>query len=110
MSNVLSKSRSRTRDLPGTFRIRIRVKTNARHPGPTGEVNEAGIPVVAVKALPHRGRANLELIELLARQFRTTKNRVTIVGGARSRTKTVEITGARAAPCAFVAEVVSSGR
>jgi uncharacterized protein len=55
----------------------------------------AGRPVlkVSVAAPPAEGRANAALIELLAKEWRLPKRNVAIVGGPRSRDKTVHITG-----------------
>jgi uncharacterized protein (TIGR00251 family) len=81
-----------------TIRIRIRVKPNARKTGFEHDLNHEGIPVVSVKAAPTDGKANLELIAFLAREFKTTRGHVKIVSGVRGRTKTVSIGAARNVP------------
>ena len=52
---------------------------------------------VSVTAPPAENRANAALIELLAREWRLPKRVIAIVGGAKSRDKTVHIAGDPAA-------------
>jgi uncharacterized protein (TIGR00251 family) len=40
---------------------------------------------------PEKGRANKQLIEVLAKYFKIQKNQVKLISGARSRNKVVEI-------------------
>ena len=44
-----------------------------------------------VKAMPHEGKANEAVIELVARHFKVPKSVVTIVTGLTSRNKIIEI-------------------
>jgi uncharacterized protein (TIGR00251 family) len=57
----------------------------------------AGALKVRVTAPPVDGAANAALIELLAEQLDVAKRAVSIVGGAGSRTKLVEVQGVDAA-------------
>ena len=50
-----------------------------------------GTFVAHIKSPPVDGRANAELIELVARRFQCRKAAVSIKAGASSRTKWVEI-------------------
>lgn len=47
--------------------------------------------VVGVMARPEKGKANEELIKKIAGHFGVAQNRVTLVAGARSKRKIVEI-------------------
>lgn len=71
--------------------IRVKVKTNAR----VSALEEAtdGTFVAQVKSPPVDGRANAELIELVARRFQCSKASVSILSGASSRIKLVRIEG-----------------
>jgi hypothetical protein len=59
--------------------------------------NNSGIEVdddtitVGIKSKPERGRANMELIDKLARHFGVPKTNVKIVSGFTSRKKIVDI-------------------
>ncbi len=46
---------------------------------------------VAVKAVPHDGKANLALLEILARYLKVPKSSLTIVSGHTSRHKILEL-------------------
>jgi hypothetical protein len=46
---------------------------------------------ISIRSAPERGRANSELVKLLARHFRVEPSRVRIVSGLKSRKKLVEI-------------------
>ena len=46
---------------------------------------------VAVTAVPEKGRANRELVEILAKEFGVRKDEVVIVNGANARIKLVRI-------------------
>lgn|GEM_PF-166723 len=70
------------------MRIFVRVKPNAKR----SEVEKIGEEfLVSVKAPPVKGRANAELIEVLADYFKVPKSKVKIVAGERSKRKVVEI-------------------
>lgn len=69
--------------------IQVKVKPNAR----VSALDEAddGTFVAHIKSPPVDGRANAELVELVARRFRCSKAAVSIKSGASSRFKRVEI-------------------
>ena len=69
--------------------IQVKVKPNAR----VSTLDEAGDGtfVAHIKSPPVDGRANAELIELVARRFQCRKAAVSIKAGASSRTKWVVI-------------------
>ena len=69
--------------------IRVRVKPNAR----TSELEEQadGTWVARIKAPPVDGKANAELIELVAGHFGVSKGAVLIKSGAGARLKLVQI-------------------
>lgn len=52
-----------------------------------------GAVLVRLAAAPVDGAANAELIEVLARALKLPKQDITIVGGARARTKRVRVAG-----------------
>ena len=69
--------------------IEVRVKPNAR----TSSLVqlEDGSWLAQIRALPIEGKANRELIELVAGQFNIRKSAVSIRSGASGRTKLVSI-------------------
>ena len=72
--------------------IRVRVKPNARES--VLEQEPAGTWLARLKAPPIDGKANAELIELVARRFGCPRSAVSIKSGAGSRTKLVKIAAA----------------
>lgn len=44
-----------------------------------------------LRAKPHDGEANVALVKLLSRHFRVGKTSISIIRGAKSRTKTIQI-------------------
>jgi uncharacterized protein YggU (UPF0235/DUF167 family) len=69
--------------------IRVKVKPNARSPGL--EQSGDGTWLARVKSLPIDGKANAELITLIARHFNLHKAQVSIKSGRSGRMKLVEI-------------------
>ncbi len=69
--------------------IEIKVKPNSRQS--KIEINGEGGLVAFVKAQPIDGKANAELITLLASHFGIHKNQVSIRTGASSRMKRIEL-------------------
>ena len=69
--------------------IRVKVKPNARVGGL--EQLSDGSWVARVKALPVDGKANIELVTLIARHFGVPKAQVSIRSGASGRLKLVRI-------------------
>lgn len=71
------------------MRVQILVKTNARKE--RVEVRHDGSLFVCVNAPPVEGKANQKVVELLSSYFGKPKSMITIVRGARSKYKTIEI-------------------
>lgn len=69
--------------------IRVKVKPNAR--ASVLEQLEDGSWLAKLKSPPVDGKANEELIALVAGQFRVGKSAVSIRSGASGRTKLVQI-------------------
>ncbi len=72
--------------------IRVKVKPNARVSAldePDGE----GIWLARLKSPPVDGKANAELIALIAQRFGCRKRAVTIKSGASARLKLIRIAG-----------------
>jgi len=69
--------------------IEVKVKPNARFS--MLEQTQDGSWVAQIKAAPVDGKANDELIALVARQFRCPKSAVSIKSGASGRTKRIRI-------------------
>lgn len=67
----------------------IKVKTNAKESKVEEKNNKLS---VCVKAKPIRGKANIEVVGLLAEHFKTSKANVRILRGANASRKIVEIT------------------
>lgn len=68
-----------------TVKVKTNSKRNAVEEGPGGEFR------VLVKAPPQEGRANEAVIEVLAEHFRVPKSHIAIVGGFKSKNKTIKI-------------------
>lgn len=71
--------------------IQVKVKPNARVS--TLEQVDDGTWLAQIKAPPVDGKANEELIALVAAHFRCRKSRVSIKSGASGRMKRVSIEG-----------------
>ena len=70
--------------------ISVTVKTGSKK-GPLVETQKNDTLVVYLRARPHDGEANAELIKLLARHFRVAKTRIQIKSGMRNHHKKIEI-------------------
>ena len=46
---------------------------------------------IKLKAVPEKGKANIELIKFLAKHFKTAKSNIKIVKGETGRNKIIEI-------------------
>jgi uncharacterized protein (TIGR00251 family) len=84
---------------PGYSTINVKVITNAKK----REIVKNGFDLkVKLTSLPLEGRANEELIELLADYFHLRKSEIQIIKGEKNRTKVialpVEISGLRSFP------------
>ena len=69
--------------------IQVKVKPNSRASGLEEQAD--GIWLARVKAPPVDGKANTELIELVAEHFAVSKGAVLIKSGAGARLKLVQI-------------------
>jgi uncharacterized protein (TIGR00251 family) len=71
------------------MKIQIKVKPNSKQQ----KVQESpdGSWIIWLKSPPIDGKANRELIEILAKKYRVTKSQITIKSGLSSRNKLVEI-------------------
>lgn len=70
------------------MRISIHIKLKSKHPG---VAEKDGVLEVSVSSPPVDGRANEELIGLLADYFEVAKSAIEITNGRSSRHKTIEI-------------------
>ena len=73
----------------GTVRLRVRVSPGARRSEVVGRLGDAW--KLRVRSAPERGRANDEVIALLARTLQLSARDVRIVSGHTSRDKIVEL-------------------
>lgn len=71
--------------------MRLRVAPGARHAGVVGRHGDAW--KVRVAAAPERGRANDEVLALLAQALHVPLADVRLVSGGSGRDKIVEVTG-----------------
>ncbi|CAN5514965.1 DUF167 domain-containing protein [soil metagenome] len=71
--------------------IQVKVKPNAR--ASSFEHGEGGIWLAQIKSPPVDGKANEELVALVAKYFKCRKADVTIKSGASGRMKLVRIDG-----------------
>ncbi|MEG3437407.1 DUF167 domain-containing protein [Pannus brasiliensis CCIBt3594] len=69
--------------------IQVKVKPNAKQQSVT--IQEDGSFLVSLKSPPTEGKANRELIEVLAKHFQVPRSRVSIRSGLSSRIKIVVI-------------------
>lgn len=74
-----------------TTRLRLRVAPGASVSGVVGRHGDAW--KLRVAAAPERGKANDAVLELLAAALAVPRTSVTLVSGASSRNKIVELTG-----------------
>lgn len=72
-------------------RLNLRVTAGAREDGISGW--QGRTLRVKVRARPEKGRANEAVIRLLAGRLKLPRARLTVVRGAASRDKTVEVDG-----------------
>ena len=80
----------------GGVRLRLRVQPRASRDQIDGFVaDELGLDAlkVAVTALPEGGKANAQVIKLLAKAYGLRKSDMTIIQGLKDRRKVVEIKG-----------------
>ncbi|HET7513356.1 MAG TPA: DUF167 domain-containing protein [Gaiella sp.] len=77
----------------GTLRLRVRVSAGARRSEVVGRHGDAW--KLRVRSAPERGRANDEVLGLLARTLGLPARDVRLVSGHTSREKVVELDGLR---------------
>ena len=86
---------------PGGLRLAVRVVPKAQRSRIVGLVEEAGGGGTALKvhvaAAPEDGKANDELLAVLAREMKLPRRDLALVAGAASRQKLVVIAGEAAA-------------
>jgi uncharacterized protein (TIGR00251 family) len=70
-------------------RLSVKVKPNSKHQSITNQDDQQW--VVHLKSPPTEGKANAELIKLLADHFDVPKSHVSIKSGFSSRNKLIEI-------------------
>jgi uncharacterized protein (TIGR00251 family) len=75
------------------MKIRVRVKPNAR--AASLDEQDDGTWLARIKSPPVDGKANAELIALIAQRFGLRKAQVSISSGAGGRMKLVEIDAAQ---------------
>ena len=71
------------------MKLFVNVKTNAKTQK-IEKINEYKLKVW-VKAQPEKGRANAEMVEVLAKHFNISKSRVQILAGHTSASKIIAI-------------------
>jgi uncharacterized protein (TIGR00251 family) len=69
--------------------LQVKVKPNAKRQAI--ETTEDGSLMVYLKSAPVDGKANAELIKLLAKEFNVSQSKVQIKSGRSSKQKQVEI-------------------
>jgi uncharacterized protein (TIGR00251 family) len=78
--------------MSNTKTIRVRVKPNARTSS-LELLSDGSLWLAQLKAAPVEGKANKELLELIARHFGRPKSAVSIKSGTSARIKLVQIEG-----------------
>lgn len=71
------------------MRISVIVKTKVRREA-VKQINKDTV-LVAVKAVPEKGKANMSVISLLSEHFDTAKSNIKIISGSYSKHKIIEI-------------------
>ena len=71
------------------MKIIVKVKTNAREN--SIKQLETGIYEVKVSVPPEKGKANRKVIELLSKELKIAKSRITLIKGETSKEKLFEI-------------------
>lgn len=71
------------------MRVSIIVKTN----NVKNEIRTEsdGTLLIKVRALPHEGKANEAVLDLLSKHFKTNKSSIHIINGLSSKRKVIEI-------------------
>ncbi len=84
---------ARTTRRPPRYAAWVRVTVKVKPSSGRREVvtEQDGTLVVYLKAAPENGKANAELIASLARHFHVTQSNISIIRGATSRSKVVDV-------------------
>ena len=77
---------------PGGMRITVRVRPGSARPGVGGHHDEALVVRVSERAAD--GKATAAALALVAAAFGVSRGSVTVVAGARSRVKVLDVPGA----------------
>lgn len=75
----------------GSLYLQIKVKTSAKKSEFCEKLQGSEIIKVNIAAQPEKGKANKELIKLLAGEFGVDKNQIKIISGKSSKLKLVKI-------------------
>lgn len=70
--------------------LRVKVQPKSCKSAVVGKMDD-GTLKVRVKAVPEKGKANKEVIEILAKEYGVSKSDVEIVGGATDQIKLIKI-------------------
>ena len=73
------------------MKVSVSIKPGSKIPGISIDKGEKYI--IRTSARPVDGRANLEMIDILADYFKVPKGKINILSGHKSRNKIVEIDG-----------------
>lgn len=92
MNTELSSSEFYSFDKSGAIRITVKVEPRSSRPGIAGLHGNA--LKVRLSSPPVEGRANEELIEIVAKALGARKAQVSIAGGQTSKNKVVRVEGA----------------
>ncbi len=87
---------SSTKPSKGEASFVISVRAKPRSSISSLEYEESGTWVARLRSSPVDGKANAELIELVAKHFGCARAAVSVVSGASARLKLVRVTGATA--------------
>ncbi|MEA5510695.1 DUF167 domain-containing protein [Crocosphaera sp. UHCC 0190] len=71
------------------MKLQVKVKPNAKQQ--KIEESADGSLIISLKSPPVDGKANRELIEILAKRFNVSKSQILIKSGASSRHKLIDI-------------------
>ncbi|MGV2827212.1 DUF167 domain-containing protein [Myxosarcina sp. GI1(2024)] len=71
------------------MKIKIKVKPNSKQQ--EIETADDGSLIIRLKSPPVDGKANRELVTILAKKYRVAKNQIKIKSGANGKNKLIEI-------------------
>jgi len=70
--------------------LRIKVNPNSSKTE-VREIMDGETIKINIKAIPEKGKANIEIIRFLAKEFKVNKGSIKIINGAGSRIKLIKI-------------------